>query len=238
MPSEVEEWNRKAQQSARNLCIIPARGGSKRIPRKNIKDFLGKPIIAYSIDVAIKSRLFNEVIVSTDDEEISEIAKEYGADVPFLRSAKNSDDHATLLDVVDEVLAFYNGKYDNACCILPTAPLLKPEALIKGFELLINGCFDSIRPVVRYSYPIQRAMRLSLDGKVDWNDKKFARARSQDLEPMFHDSGTFYWMKTDLGLKQSNKRGAFEISELATQDIDTIEDWKLAEYKYKLLNFE
>lgn len=223
-----------------NLCIIPARGGSKRIPRKNIKDFLGKPIIAYSIEVAIKSKLFDEIIVSTDDEEIAEIAIKYGAKVPFLRSKENADDFATLADVVDEVKEKYNRlkvNFEFICCILPTAPLITIDNLIKTYTLLKQENYDSVRPVVSFSYPIQRAFKLLDNNKVEMFYPEYLTTRSQDLEPAFHDAGQFYWMQSEKGLRGKYK-GGFEISELETQDIDNIQDWKLAEIKYKLLKNE
>lgn len=219
-----------------NICIIPARGGSKRIPKKNIKFFFGKPIIAYSIEAAVKSRLFDEITVSTDDNEIAEIAKNLGAKI-LLRSKKNSNDFATLSDVIEEVKNAYKVKgkmFDAICCILPTAPLVTDILLKKGYKSLIENDADSVRPVVRFSYPIQRALRLDA-GKVSFINQKHAGTRSQDLEPAFFDSGMFYWMKFELGLK-GTERYAFEIGEMQAQDIDTIEDWKIAESKYKLIN--
>lgn len=220
-----------------NLCIIPARGGSKRIPRKNIKNFLGKPIIAYSIEAAIKSNLFDEIMVSTDDPEIAEIAKQYGAKVPFLRSGENANDFATLADVIDEVKKHYlklEKKFDNICCILPTAPLITVENLKTGYELLISKKADSVRPVVRFSYPIQRAVKLDDNEKVSMFYPEYQNTRSQDLEPAYHDAGQFYWLRFNAGLRGDNKFG-FEISESLVQDIDTEEDWKMAELKYKSL---
>ncbi len=215
-----------------NLAIIPARGGSKRIPRKNIKDFLGKPIIAYSIEVALKSNLFEEVIVSTDDEEIADISNKYGAEI-LMRSGKNSDDFATLSDVIEEVKTKYSDNtFSKICCILPTAPLLTSEILKKGYDCLVMNNADSVRPVIKFSYPIQRAYKLN-NGKVDFFNEEYSNTRSQDLAPAFYDSGMFYWMEFKLGLKGKNKF-AFEISELDAQDIDTLEDWKMAEFKYNL----
>jgi len=219
----------------KNLCIIPARGGSKRIPRKNIRDFLGKPIIAYSIEVALKSGLFEEVMVSTDDKEIAEVARKHGAKVPFMRSKKAADDFATLADVVDEVLAGYKKEavmFDYICCILPTAPLITLENLKKGLNLLAQSTADSSKPLVRFSYPIQRAVRL-LNGKTEMFYPEHKTTRSQDLEPAFHDAGQFYWMRFENGLRGEKKLG-FEVSETEAQDIDTIDDWKLAEMKFKL----
>lgn len=218
-----------------NLAIIPARGGSKRIPRKNIKDFLGKPIIAYSINAAIESGLFDEVMVSTDDEEIAEVAQKHGAVVPFFRSKANANDFATLADVVDEVKEQYvevSKLYDYICLILPTAPLLTIENLRKGYSMLLDKKADSVRPLARYSYPIQRALKMK-DGQIKMFNPEHQNTRSQDLEPAFHDAGQFYWMKFDTGLRGNNKFG-FEVPETEIQDIDTVEDWKLAEFKYKL----
>lgn len=225
----------------KNLAIIPARGGSKRIPRKNIKEFLGKPIIVYSIQAAIKSELFDEIMVSTDDDEIANIAIQYGAVVPFIRSAKNSDDYATTEDVLVEVIKKYRQKnkyYDFCCCLYPTAPLIQPLKLIEAYELLKRKNFDAVFPIIRFSYPILRSLKMN-DGKVEMNWKKYYNSRSQDLPPAFHDAGQFYWLKVDRFI--INKKiltdncGGFEISEMEAQDIDSETDWKLAELKYKLL---
>lgn len=224
-----------------NLCIIPARGGSKRIPRKNIKEFLGKPIIAYSIEAALKSNLFDEVMVSTDDDEIASTAKDYGAKVPFLRSKKNSDDYATTVDVLLEVLDAYkkNGKtFDYLFCLYPCAPLIKTENLIKTFDILNKNDFDTIIPVVRFSYPIQRSFRI--DGKsLAYFYPEYQKIRSQDLVPAYHDAGQFYASKVASILKNKtltpNNISYIQLSELEVQDIDNYDDWKLAELKYKLL---
>lgn len=218
-----------------NLCIIPARGGSKRIPRKNIKEFLGKPIIAYSIETAIKSGLFNEVMVSTDDDEIAEVAKKYGAKVPFFRSNEAANDYAPLKDVVNEVLVHYKSNqqaFDDVCCLLPTAPFITIAMLKDAQKLKQTKGYDSIRPIVRFSYPIQRALRFT-KGNVGMFNPEHALTRSQDLEEAYHDAGMFYWCSFKLGLEGSNK-GAIVISETQAQDIDTMEDWAIAEMKYKL----
>jgi len=218
------------------LAIIPARGGSKRIPRKNIRDFLGKPIIAYSIEAAIKSGIFDEIMVSTDDQEIAEVAKKYGASVPFFRSVENSDDRATTLDVIEEVLEEYKkiGKeYDYICCIYPTAPLLKIENLKKGFEILVDGNFESVRPIVNFSYPVQRGIRLE-GNKVKMDYPEYENYRSQDLEKIYHDAGQFYWMTGKAKLNQN--MGALIISEVESQDIDNEMDWQITEIKYKLIH--
>lgn len=218
-----------------NICIIPARGGSKRIPRKNIRDFLGKPIIAYSIEAALKSQLFDEVLVSTDDAEIADIAKKHGASI-FKRSIKNSDDFATLSDVIEEfkeVCIRNKKKYENICCILATAPFVTPKIIKEGYDNLIARKADSLRPVVKFSYPVQRALKLD-QGKMSFMDSTYATTRSQDLEPAFFDAGMFYWMQFKTGLK-GEKKFAFEIPEMFAQDIDTLADWDVAEYKFKYL---
>lgn len=223
-----------------NICIIPARGGSKRIPRKNIKDFLGKPIIAYSIKAAIDSNLFDEIMVSTDCKEIAEIAIQYGAKVPFLRSAKNADDFATTYDVIEEVVQSYKTqgkKFDNLCCIYSCAPFVTPEILTRAYIQLKEKDFDTVFPIIAYSFPIQRALKKD-DGKVFMILEENLNVRSQDLEDSFHDAGQFYWCKTKqlLASKKllTSNTGGVEISELYAQDIDTITDWKLAELKYQL----
>lgn len=225
----------------KNLAIIPARGGSKRIPRKNIKPFMGKPIIAYSIEAALQSGIFDEVMVSTDDEEIAEMAKQYGANVPFMRSKKNSDDHATMEDVIEEVLNEYycqNKSFDSFCCILSTAPFLRSMSLINSHIKLLDGQYDSLFPVLRFTYPIQRALR-QIDGKIVMREPQYIHSRSQDLEPMYHDSGLFYWMTVSKFMEVKeifcDNSGMIELSDLEVQDIDTYEDWRMAEIKYQML---
>lgn len=223
-----------------NICIIPARGGSKRIPRKNIKEFLGKPIIAYSIKAALDSGLFDEVMVSTDDLEIADIAKKFGANIPVIRSAKNSDDFATTFDVIKEVIQFYKSQgkgFENICCIYSCAPFVTPEILLKAYDLLIQKKFDTVFPIIAYSFPIQRALRIN-QGKVSMILEDNLNIRSQDLEKSFHDAGQFYWCNTKQLLISekliNSNSGGIEISELDAQDIDTNRDWNLAELKYQL----
>jgi len=223
-----------------NLCIIPARGGSKRIPRKNIKSFLGKPIIAYSIEAAIKSELFDEVMVSTDDLEIAEIAKKYGAKVPFFRTEKSSNDFATTFDVIEEVLFQYKAIHKNftvACCLYACAPFVTDNKLIESFEILTKNRFDSVFPVIPFGFPIQRAIRLE-NGKSSFFYPEFSLSRSQDLAKSYHDAGQFYWMNVERCLKESkiltNNTGSIIISELEGQDIDNVVDWELAELKFQL----
>lgn len=222
----------------KNLCIIPARGGSKRIPRKNIKPFMGKPIIAYSIEAALKSGLFEEVMVSTDDQEFAEVARQFGATVPFLRSEKTANDYAGLTDVIDEVVATYKARntcFDNYCCLLSTAPFVNSDLLKESYELFIEKKFDTLRPIVRFDYPIQRAYRMDEDNVVSFMQPKYLNIRSQDLEKAYHDAGLFYWGTCAVGFK-GNKWGGFLIDESVCQDIDTEDDWRMAELKYKILN--
>lgn len=225
----------------KNLCIIPARGGSKRIPRKNIKPFMCKPIMAYSIETALKSGLFDEVMVSTDDEEFARVAKQYGASVPFLRSEKTSNDFAGTEDVILEVINEYmnQGKvFDNICCLYSTAPFVTAERLKEGFAL-IGEHADASFTLVQYSYPVQRSLKKNADGLVEMNFPQYYDARTQDLEPIYHDAGQFYFIKTQAFRDEFTlwcKRTApLILSELEVQDLDTLTDWQLAEMKYKLV---
>lgn len=224
------------------LCIIPARGGSKRIPRKNIKNFLGKPIIAYSIEAAINSRIFDEVMVSTDDVEIAEIAIAYGAKVPFYRTVEASNDLATTFTVVEEVLQQYkqlDKVYDYTCCLYACAPFVTDTKLVESFIILQKNNFHSVFPIMKYGFPIQRALKMNSDNKSSFFYPEFSLTRSQDLEASYHDAGQFYWMVTEKCLKQkkilTDHSGSIIISEIEGQDIDNEIDWKLAEIKYELL---
>ena len=223
----------------KNIAIIPARGGSKRIPRKNIKPFMGKPIIAYSIEAALESGLFDEVMVSTDDEEIAMVARQYGAKVPFMRSAVTANDYATMENVIEEVLKCYQEKqiyFDCFCCILSTAPFLTANTLCRSNKMFLDGSFDSLIPVLAYSYPIQRALRWQDTGLL-MREPEHIHTRSQDLEVMYHDAGLYYWMKVDKFLQTKeifcDSTGMIVLSEAEVQDIDTEEDWKMAELKYR-----
>lgn len=222
----------------KNLCIIPARGGSKRIPRKNIKPFLGKPMLAYSIEAAFATNLFDEVMVSTDDEEIADISRQYGAKVPFMRSAKTANDFATTADVLHEVIKKYKdlGKeFENFCCIYATAPMIQSKDIISAFNRLQNTDFTMVYPVVQFSYPIWRCLDLAEDGSMKRHWPEFENSRSQDLPKEYHDTGTFYWYKTNEWLTGNIHVGGIEVDETTIQDIDTETDWKIAEMKYKLL---
>jgi pseudaminic acid cytidylyltransferase len=222
-----------------NLAIIPARGGSKRIEKKNVRDFYGKPIIAYPIQAAIKSGLFDEVMVSTDDKEIAEVAKSYQAKVPFFRSTANSNDHAVLADVIKEVINCYEDKgifFDNICCILPTSPLITIEHLKSSYQLLKENVFQSVIPVLKYGFPIQRAF-IEKTGTLKLREPEFMNSRSQDLQPTYHDSGQFYWINI-LSFKKNNlifaeKTGFIELEEMEAQDVDNQSDWEILKLKYK-----
>lgn len=224
----------------KNIAIIPARGGSKRIPRKNIKSFMGKPIIAYSIEAALQSGLFEEVMVSTDDDEIARIARECGAKVPFMRSAETSNDYAGTADVILEVVKMYEmlgNKFDTVCCIYPTAPFVTPDRLTEAYSKLTEG-IDSVFTCVAYSYPVQRSLHI-VDERISLVYPEYAASRSQDLEPFYHDAGQFYVARTIAFNQEKTFWGrntvGLILSELEVQDLDTLTDWTLAEMKYKLL---
>ena len=225
-----------------SICVITARGGSKRIPRKNIKFFLGKPIIAYSIEVALSSGLFDEVMVSTDDDEIAELAKSFGAKVPFVRSEKNSDDFSGTFDVIDEVLREYikqGREYDYLCCLYPTAPFVSEKLLKDGFKLMKAHDYNTVVPVCSFSAPIQRAIKW--DGrKMSLFQPEYSNKRSQDLEPAYHDAGQFYWLNISRMMDEpqlfTSNSGVLILDETEVQDIDYPIDWELAELKYKMIN--
>ena len=226
----------------RTLAIITARGGSKRIPRKNIKEFNGKPIMAYSIEAAVGSGVFDKVMVSTEDEEIAEIGKHYGAEVPFYRSEQTAGDFATTTDVLNEVIAEYEKrgeKFDIIACIYPTAPFITSERLKNAVEMLKNSDADSLIPVVRFSFPPQRAMEIQ-DGLLVFRQPEYMNSRSQDLTPHYHDVGQFYVFRTE-GFRKNQRIMAgkilpIELPETEVQDIDNPVDWQLAELKYKLMS--
>lgn len=232
----------RKERFMRKLAVITARGGSKRIPRKNILPFLGKPIIAYSIEAAINSGEFDEVMVSTDDEEIAQIAIRYGAAVPFLRSSETSNDYATTVDVLMEVLGEYEKRgqnFDILCCIYPTAPFVTDIKINNALEILMNSDADTVLPVVAYSYPPQRSLVVE-DGLLTLKFPEYRTSRSQDLEPYYHDAGQFYLMKVDaLKENKSIMKGRitpFELPEMEVQDIDNMTDWQIAELKYQFMS--
>ena len=229
---------------AKCVAIIPARGGSKRIPRKNIKDFYGKPLIAYSIEVALASKLFNKVIISTDDEEIAKIAKEYGAEVPFLRPKTLSDDFIGTEDVTNHAIGYLKNQdenYDYVCTIYATAPLLQKEYLIEGFKKLKNSTAINAFSATSMPFPIQRTFKLTLDGRCKMFMPEHYMSRSQDLEEAYQDAGQFYWKKLDAKSEEimfGKDSIPIILPRHLVQDIDTLEDWKKAEYMYQILNKE
>jgi len=225
----------------KNLCIIPARGGSKRIPRKNIKPFMDKPIMAYSIEAALESGIFDEVMVSTDDNDFADVARQYGASVPFMRSAATANDFASTEDVLIEVLDEYKkqGKeFDNLCCLYSTAPFVTADRLKEAYDKMIEEKVDAVFTVVAYSYPIQRCLHI-VDGRITMKWPEYQSARSQDLETIYHDAGQFYFARVsqlqiekDLWMKNSIP---LILPETEVQDLDTMTDWQLAEMKFNLL---
>lgn len=224
------------------LAIITARGGSKRIPRKNIREFCGKPIIAYSIRAALDAGCFDEVMVSTDDEEIADVAKRWGAVVPFMRSPATATDYATTAEVLLEVLDEYRQRgteVEFACGIYPTAPFVTPDSLKAGLDLLRKDQdVHAVIPVTRFSYPIQRALRLT-DGVISLFQPQHLLSRSQDLEPAYHDAGQFYWLRVEIFRQSHSLMGpgtaAVVLPEWQVQDIDNENDWVLAEMKFRLI---
>lgn len=223
----------------KRIAVITARGGSKRIPKKNIKDFCGKPILAYSIEAALQSQLFDEVMVSTDSQEIADIAIKYGASVPFMRSEATANDFATTNDVLVEVFTEYEKrgqKFDEAVCIYPTAPFITAKKLQDAVRIMEEEKADALTPVVRFSFPPQRAFVIR-EGSLEYQFPECAPKRSQDLEPIYHDCGQFYVMKVENVLKglPAKKSAPLILSELEVQDIDNEEDWKMAEIKYKMM---
>jgi N-acylneuraminate cytidylyltransferase len=224
-----------------NIAIIPARGGSKRIPGKNIKNFLGKPIISYSIEAALDSGIFDEVMVSTDCEKIADTAKEFGASVPFMRSVSKSDDYATTAEVLTEVISEYeaNGKsYEWLCCIYPTAPFVTVDKLCTALDLLQQHEADALIPIVPFSYPPQRGLVVE-NSFIEMKFPENINKCSQDLDKLYHDSGQFYFARTKVFLAENSlfckRTTPMVLSELEVQDIDNEIDWKLAELKYQLM---
>jgi pseudaminic acid cytidylyltransferase len=223
----------------RNRAIVTARGGSKRIPFKNLKPFLGKPIIEYSIAAAQDSNLFDEIVVSTDDEEIADVARLLGASVPFMRSPGTSDDYATTTDVLLEVVSEFEARgstSDFACCLYPTAPFVTGAKLRKAFAHMANDSADAVLPITAFSFPIWRSFRREGD-LVFFNWPEHSQKRSQDLPPAYHDTGQFYFFRPEVllrtGVLLNDRTVGIVVSELEAQDIDTDEDWHLAEIKYR-----
>jgi len=225
------------------LCVIPARGGSKRIPRKNIRDFCGKPMIAWSIDAAIESECFDRIIVSTDDEEIAFAAKQYGAEVPFMRPAQLADDHTGTTAVISHAIEWQNSHgelTDKVCCLYATAPFVQAADLQKGLDILESSEAEYAFSVTSYAFPIQRAIRITENQRVAMFQPEHFNTRSQDLEEAWHDAGQFYWGRAVawLGNKPIFNGDAAPVflPRQRVQDIDTPEDWEQAEPMFKLLN--
>ncbi len=223
------------------IAIIPARGGSKRIPRKNIKDFYGKPLIAYSIETALESKLFEKVVVSTDDEEIAAIAKSYGADVPFIRPKALSDDFTGTGEVIAHALEYFQSQgeiYDLVCTIYATAPLLQSKYLIEGYDVLENSTAIHVFSATSMPFPIQRTFKLNEEGRCEMFTPEHYMSRSQDLEEAYQDAGQFYWSKVG----ETSKETMFGKDSIPiilprhlVQDIDTMEDWQRVELMFKVI---
>ena len=224
------------------LCVIPARGGSKRIPRKNIKEFHGQPIIAYSIKAAFASKCFDKIVVSTDDQEIADIATKYGAEVPFLRDADLANDFVHVLPVVKHTIEYFEDNNifpKEVCCLFATAPFIRPTDIINAYRQLNDKHSGYCYTATSFSFPIQRAFRVNKEKKVRMFYPDLFEARSQDLEEAFHDAGQFYWGKVDLFKQQvpifSDASSVYILPRYLVQDIDNEDDWKMAEIMYQVL---
>ena len=225
-----------------NIAVIPARGGSKRIPRKNIKVFCGKPMIVWSIEAAQQSGCFDDIIVSTDNDEIAQVSQAAGASVPFMRPAELADDFTATTPVIAHAVAWHNANrqtVDNACCIYATAPFLKAKDLQRGLETLMVAKSDFAFSVTNYAFPIQRAIRIAPDQRVEMFQPEHFNTRSQDLEEAWHDAGQFYWGTAQAWLtrKPIFGQGAapVQLPRCRVQDIDTLKDWERAEVMLKIL---
>jgi pseudaminic acid cytidylyltransferase len=225
------------------LAIIPARGGSKRIPRKNIKPFCGKPMIAWSIEAARYSDCFDRIIVSTDDAEIADVARAHGAEVPFIRPPELSDDHIGTIPVVAHAIDWMNcnaGPVDLACCVYATAPFVQAQDLQRGLDVLQHSGVDYAFSVTSYAFPIQRAIRIIASQRVEMLNPEHFNTRSQDLEEAFHDAGQFYWGRTTAWLANkplfSHAAAPVLLPRYRVQDIDTQEDWERAEWLFKAMS--
>ena len=224
------------------LCVIPARGGSKRIPRKNTRDFCGRPIIAWSIDAAVKSECFDRIIVSTDDEDIASVAKQYGAEIPFMRPAQLADDYTGTTAVIAHAIEWHNShgeETSKVCCLYATAPFVQATDLQKGLDILESSEAGYAFSVTSYAFPIQRAIRITGDQRAEMFQPEHFNTRSQDLEEAWHDAGQFYWGRAAawLGNKPIFSSDAVPVllPRHRVQDIDTPEDWERAELMFKLL---
>jgi pseudaminic acid cytidylyltransferase len=223
-----------------NLCVIPARGGSKRIPRKNVKPFFGKPMIAWSIHAALQSACFDHVVVSTDDPEIAEVARHHGATVPFLRPAELSDDYTGTIPVVRHAIEWFNNQgspVEQVCCLYATAPFVRAEDIQRGLESLTNSAADYAFTLTSFEFPVQRAIRITAAGRVEMLNPDHFSTRSQDLEETYHDAGQFYWGKAHAWLEEKIIFSSHSVPVILprhqVQDIDTLEDWERAEWMFR-----
>lgn len=221
------------------IAIIPARGGSKRIPRKNIRLFAGRPMIAYSIEAALQSKLFDRVIVSTDDKEIAEVAVRYGAEVPFVRPEELSDDYTGTIDVIAHAIHWFREHGCNptaVCCIYATAPLIQAQDLRQGFKLLTREKWQYVFSATKFSFPIFRSFKQHTDQSLEMFFPEHFQTRSQDLPEAMHDAGQFYWGQTEAWLGSveifGRSSSVVELPAWRVQDIDTLDDWKRAELIY------
>ncbi len=226
-----------------NIAIIPARGGSKRIHRKNIKLFKGRPVIAYSIESALKSEIFDIVLVSTDDEEMAEVARSLGAEVPFLRPSNLSNDHTATIPVIKHAIEYLQEtgeSFDFVCCIYATAPFILVNDLKIAYEKIQNSNVDYCFPVTTYPYPVQRSLHINESGMIKMKNPEYNNIRSQDLDECYHDVGQFYFGRTAAWLQNkpilSGKSLPLLIPRIRVQDIDTQEDWDMAELMYEVIN--
>lgn len=224
------------------LAVIPARGGSKRIPRKNIKEFCGKPMIAWSIEAAQQSGCFDQIIVSTDDVEIAEVARQFGATVPFMRPAELSDDHTGTIPVIRHAVEWFNAQgrvVEQVCCLYATAPFVRVEDIQRGLKILDETGSDYAFSVTSYPFPIQRAIRITEQGRVEMFNSEHFNTRSQDLEEAYHDAGQFYWGRASAWLRGkmifSPDSAPILLPRHRVQDIDTPEDWLRAEWMFKAM---
>lgn len=227
------------------LAVIPARGGSKRIPRKNIKIFCGKPMIAWSIEAALQSGCFDQVIVSTDDAEIAEVSRQYGASMPFVRPADLSDDHTGTAAVIAHAVNWFKQQGqapEQVCCLYATAPFVRAEDIQRGLHILEAATSDYAFSVTSYAFPIQRAIRITERGRVEMFSPEYFNTRSQDLEEAYHDAGQFYWGRASAWLAGKMIFGPDSAPVLLprhrVQDIDTAEDWLRAEWLFKAMRAE
>lgn len=227
------------------LAVIPARGGSKRIPRKNIKEFCGKPMIVWSIEAAIESDCFDQIIVSTDDAEIADVARQYGATVPFIRPVELSDDHTGTIPVIRHAIEWLKDRAqiaEQVCCLYATAPFVTAEGIRRGMSTLADTDCDYAFSVTSYAFPIQRAIRLTEQGRVEMFSPEHFNTRSQDLEEAYHDAGQFYWGRAEAWLNNrmifSPASASVVLPRHCVQDIDTPEDWARAEWLFKAMQVQ